>query len=165
MPFEAIAKVKDAGNTAYKAGGPENWTAAVKKYTKAIRYITYKREGSDVVGDAVPEISAEMASLEATCYLNRAQVYLKLGDVHRKNAVSDTSAVLKLKGVTAAQMVKAYYRRSQASTNDDEKEDDLRAALKLDPNNSAAKRDLAVVKKKHAVKLEAQRKAYSKMFS
>lgn len=166
VSVEAITKVKDAGNVAYKANTPESWAVAVKKYTKALRYVEHKRDGSDVVGDkGAPggDVAKELANLEATCYLNRAQVFLKLDN--KKGAYADTSAVLKLQGVSAAQMVKAYYRRSQATNDEESKEEDLRAVIKLDPSNGPAKRDLDALKKKNAAKLEAQRKAYSKMFS
>jgi hypothetical protein len=77
----------------------------------------------------------------------------------------DCSVVLTLKGVSSAQMVKAYYRRSQAATDDEERERDLKDALKLDPKNAAAKRDLDAIKAKYAAQRESQRKAYAKMFT
>ena len=164
VSVDAIAKVKDAGNTAYKAGDPDSLVVAVQKYTKALRYVTFKRE-NESGADGDDGNSSELTNLEATCLLNRAQACLKLGGDKRKTAFTDTSQVLKLQGVSPAQMVKAYYRRSQATTDDEAREQDLRDALKLDPKNAACRRDLDALKKKYAAQKEAQRKAYSKMFS
>lgn len=64
--------------------------------------------------------------------------------------------------------VKALFRRAQCHVQLSKLEDarkDLDAALQIEPNNAAVKKELALVEKKIAAQKEKEKKMYSKMFS
>ncbi|KAJ7326853.1 hypothetical protein JRQ81_016612 [Phrynocephalus forsythii] len=91
--------VKNIGNTFFKS---QNWTMAVKKYTKALRYI----EASKAVAEKAH--SAKLNSAALTCYLNIAACKLKLSEW--EGAIENCTEALALD----PENTKALYRRAQA---------------------------------------------------
>lgn len=155
--LEVGKKIKDLGNAAFKA--KEN-DKAISKYTKAERYLDI--ETSDGTDGELDEVKKTKAS----CLLNRAQATIKMSDKSRwPEIVQDCTAVLDLGDIESGLKEKAYYRRSVAQADDDEKKADLKSVLQINPSNASAKRDLAALKVKYEKQVAAERKAYSKMFS
>eukprot|EP00041_Stephanoeca_diplocostata_P005974 m.72466 g.72466 ORF g.72466 m.72466 type:complete len:358 (-) comp16100_c0_seq3:183-1256(-) len=152
----AVAKLKEAGNVAYKSGDNEK---AVQKYTKAIRYADFA-----TAGDArSEEQTASVAAVRTSCLLNRAQANLKIGSRQRA-VLDDTSEVIASSSIETATRVKALYRRSQAHRDEEDTVKDLQEVVRLDPKNAAAKRDLLRIKEKNKKAVEEERKKYGKMF-
>lgn len=110
----ASLKAKELGNAAFKAG---DFPASVGHYTSAIL--------------ADPN--------NPTFYLNRAAAYLRLGKY--QDAERDSSSTLAIQ----KDNVKALFRRSQARLhleNFEASQDDLRRALKLEPDNRSLREEL-----------------------
>jgi peptidyl-prolyl isomerase D len=150
-------KLKETGNGHFKAG--DN-ILAVKVYSKALRFLD-----ADSTGDVSDDQMKHITALLASCLSNRAQANLKLGSSGSSSSVvADTTRVVDMEGVDAALKAKALFRRAQARNDDDDKEADFKAALKLNPTNAAIKKELQKLKDKYAAKREAEKKAYSKMF-
>jgi len=145
-------ELRGVGNTKFKAGA---YDAAVQKYSKAIRYLTY--------GDDEATQEATQAALVSPL-LNRAMANLKLGKYDA--VIEDTSQVIEdLPG--NSDNVKALYRRAVAhlrSKDFDAAEADLNAAKAVDPDNAAVQKELkriAIVRKKEAAR---ERQVYAAMF-
>ncbi|KNC55269.1 peptidyl-prolyl cis-trans isomerase D [Thecamonas trahens ATCC 50062] len=137
------------GNELFKA---KAFDAAIAKYAKAIRYL---KSSDDADSDA-----ALVSPL-----INRAMCYFHLAKYDE--AIDDTTEVLEsLAG--QSQNVKALHRRGcchAALKNYDAAESDFKAALAVDPESAAVKRELKKIAA-HRKKAKAQqKKMYAKMFS
>jgi len=118
---EEAEKIKQEGNALVKAGGFDNFAAAVKKYTEAL-----KRNPKD-----------------HTIFSNRALCYIKLNSPPQ--AVQDCNKCLDIEPA----FVRALVRRGQAHRMLKEMTkamDDFRAAMELDPNNADARDGLQQIR-------------------
>ncbi|CAB4427007.1 unnamed protein product [Rhizophagus irregularis] len=159
--LEIAQKVKDIGNDYFKKG---DYLNASKKYTKAIRYLNEKTTFED---DDPPELEKKFYSLKISCYLNKAACSLKLQNW--KNAVDDTTIVLEMSPeyLLDADKAKALYRRGSAKVGMKDEEEavkDLQQALKLNPQDAAIAKEIAIAKQKLKAREEKQKKAFAKMF-
>lgn len=160
--LEIAKKLKDIGNDYYKKS---QYDIAIRKYSKAIRYLD-KNSGSDEEDDSA-NLPDGFYELKIPCYLNKAACSLKLnewGDVAQA-----TNVVLEMpeKVLSPIDRAKALYRRGCAKVGMKDEEDaikDLQEAAKLNPNDPAITRELAVAKQKLISREKAQKKAYSKFF-
>jgi peptidyl-prolyl isomerase D len=180
---QVAADVKALGNKLFQAG---EHAAAARKYAKvrtrmplrqrwtvflmccgcgarrgrqALRYL-------DETPTDTPQLPAEQAGpLVVSCRLNRAACQLKLG--HKQAVLDDTSAVLARADSKPADRGKAYYRRAQALVPGDYEAAvaDLDEAIKLDPSDAGLRSLHATYRKELQARRDAQKKAYTKMFS
>jgi peptidyl-prolyl isomerase D len=149
------SQIRTSGNALFKEG---KWPEAVRKYSKAIRYI----EDEDFPS---PEEAKEQLQAKIPALLNRAAAYLKCPEADAPlKAQADCEEVLKQEPENA----KALLRLGQARLNRHETEEALpfltRASALLPDDKGLA---TLVAKTKRQV-AEAQRKqaqAFSKMFS
>lgn len=157
----AIAKdVKDLGNQAYKKG---DWALALKKYQKALRYIS---EGAEPSDQDAKTLKDEIASLKFSLHNNSAQVEIKLGDFG--GAIKSTTSALAVPGQSNEARAKALYRRAEARSERKSEEDalaDLEQAKELAPNDAVIKKKLDAIKNKVAEFRKKEKAAYSKFFS
>ena len=97
-------KIRELGNDYFKKG---DWNNALKKYSKAIRYI----EDEDFPS---PSEEAEQQKAKIPALLNRAATYLKIGGSElAQSAIADCQEVLKIESENA----KAIMRIGQAYIN------------------------------------------------
>merc|ERR1711916_117194 len=126
-------ELRGVGNTKFKAGA---YDAAVQKYSKAIRYLTY--------GDDEATQEATQAALVSPL-LNRVMANLPGNSDNVKALYRRAVAHLRSKDFDAA-------------------EADLNAAKAVDPDNAAVQKELkriAIVRKKEAAR---ERQVYAAMF-
>jgi len=178
--LQAIEGVKGIGNEQFKGG---NHSLALKKYRKAVKYINHFMHTAEDVSfssedeEGEGEVSADknkglttsdieqnkkLETLKVPCLLNSAACKLKLND--SKGALNDLTEVLVLDDVNT----KALYRRAQAyiqMKDYEEANDDLQAALKINPNDKAVQREMTNVKNLVAQKKKRDKEIYSKLFS
>ncbi|RUS28854.1 hypothetical protein BC938DRAFT_481359, partial [Jimgerdemannia flammicorona] len=130
----------------------------------AIRYINEKdfEEDKDA-GD----IKAKFYALKIPCFLNKAASLLKLGDY--AGAITDTTAVIELSEYTTdMDRAKAYFRRGSARLNakdETEAEKDLEEAHRLNPDDAAVKRELALTRQRVLQRKQKEKAAFAKMFT
>ncbi|KAF9169532.1 Peptidyl-prolyl cis-trans isomerase D [Mortierella sp. AD011] len=154
--------LKNLGNGFFKTG---DYTKAMSKYTKAIRYLNEKPAFDD---DDAPEYIKEYYSIKIPCYLNRGFSALKLGRPER--TIKDMTVILELdpQYSSDSDKTKAYYRLGSAylKINDfDSAKSNLELAKKLSPKDAGILKELEAVQTKLAAKREKERKAYAKMFA
>lgn len=180
--FTAIEGIKTIGNTKFKEGDHK---IALAKYTKAVKYINHFTKKVDDVSfssddseedttekpnndktsglsDAEIEQNGRLEKLKVPCLLNSAACKLKTND--SSGAVEDLTQVLVLDDVNT----KALYRRAQAyiqMKDYEEANDDLKAALKISPDDRAVQKELHNVKQLVAAKKKRDKEVYSKLFS
>lgn len=180
--FTAIEGIKTIGNTKFKEGDHK---IALTKYTKAVKYINHFTKKVDDVSfssddsdedttekpnndktsglsDAEIEQNGRLEKLKVPCLLNSAACKLKTND--SSGAVEDLTQVLVLDDVNT----KALYRRAQAyiqMKDYEEANDDLKAALKISPDDRAVQKELQNVKQLVAAKKKRDKEVYSKLFS
>lgn len=151
-------RIRECGNQLFKGG---KMLEAVRKYSKAIRYIDEEDFPS-------PEEEKDQLAAKVPALLNRAAAYLKMtreqmADAPAK-AIADCEAVLKQEPENA----KALMRIGQAHVNQQENDEALpflTRAQKLLPEDKALAALVAKTKKSVS---EAQRKQaaqFSKMFA
>ena len=158
--YEIAKHLKEVGNTAYKAG---NTQRALEKYEKGLRYLL----DYPVPAESDPkELKGEMDALKVSLYLNSSLMALK--QQHYSLSEENASKALGMAMIEAKDKAKAYFRRGSANKEMkklDEALEDLNAAAKLAPGDSSILQELKNVKSKLEKSLEAQKKAYQKMFS
>ncbi|KAI9503781.1 peptidyl-prolyl cis-trans isomerase cpr6 [Coemansia spiralis] len=168
IPPETLLQIgqqmKDAGNTAFKAG---NLDDAVAKYSKALRYL---RELMVFDQDTDPKdvLRPQFVGLKVPITLNRAMCYLRLGKF--ADAAHDCSIVLETqdKEVAEKDRTKAYYRRGAARRQLKLFEtalDDLRRARELDPQDKAIANEIALAEKAIQERAKKEKQMFSKLFS
>eukprot|EP00850_Spirogloea_muscicola_P016543 SM000135S26987 [mRNA] locus=s135:11081:13860:- [translate_table: standard] len=151
----AINSIKGIGNELFKKG---EYKAASSKYCKTLRFLdeSWGKKGAD------DERIAELQRIREACLLNNAACKLKLEDW--AGALKDCDFAL----VQNPTCVKALFRKGQArlALNDLEGAlEDLTNAQKHEEKDVAVRKELQLVKKKIADRMDKERKAYSKMFS
>ena len=143
---EAAAK-KAEGNAAFGAGKHEEAESAYAAGLEALG-------GHDTSGAEPSPGKVEARDLIVSLHVNRAAALLRLE--RRADAEQACDAAL----VLQPENVKALYRRGVARAENPLKAiDDLKRALKLEPGNTAAKRELAKAERRRAEReREEQRK-------
>lgn len=148
-------KLKELGNAEVKKAEP---AAALQLYTKALRYL--EAEITDTRPDDAKEVHEKLV---VSCLSNRAQMNLKIG-TDMAAVKADVDRVLAFTSTDNAMKSKAYYRRAMAQSDDDDRMSDLKEALRCQPNNNSAKKELQKVKDRTAAARSVEQAKYSKMF-
>jgi len=149
--IEIAENLRQIGN---KLFGVSDYSGAVAKYQKAVRYIDYARDVSE-------EQAAKLKVAKGPCFANSAACYLKLNQYREAINACDRALAFDQDNV------KVLYRKGQAQYNVKEYEDSLvtlREAQKLDKDNKEIKNFIEKVKKQHEAQKKRQQKAYSSMF-
>ncbi|XP_062856733.1 peptidyl-prolyl cis-trans isomerase D [Trichomycterus rosablanca] len=146
--------IKNIGNNFFKS---QNWQAAMKKYSKALRYL--ERCGN-ILDDESTQKKLEPVAL--SCILNTAACKLKLQQW--QEAVESCDEALELDQTHA----KALFRRAQAWQGLKEFNNamsDLKKAQESAPEDKAIANEMLKVKQKVKEEKEKEKKIYSKMFA
>jgi peptidyl-prolyl isomerase D len=157
--LEITTRIKSSGNHFYKAG---DQIRAVRKYRKAIKYITLLREA---MGSTEDEEEDKIRGVEVPCCLNIAAALLKnpASPADTDEALKQCENVLEIE----ADNVKATFRRGQARFQRkefDEAIKDLNRARELEPNDKGVLNELAKVKKAKQAYGMKEKDLYGKMF-
>lgn len=153
--------LKDIGTKAFKEG---DFVVALAKYQKALRYLDVHPTLPD---DADPKQVEGFRNTRLPLLTNAALAALKVQPPQGALAVKLASRALNVADLTNAEKGKALYRRGLgrvACKDDDEAEKDFKAANEVVPNDAGILRALKDVESRRKARVEAQRKAYSKMF-
>lgn len=150
----AVDSIKLLGNEWYKK---EDYKMAIRKYRKALKYLDLCWEMEDI-----NEVQSEcLRKTKSQILTNSSVCKLKFGNY--KGALLDADFAIR----DGKDNAKAFYRQGQvymALNNIDAAVESFKEALKLEPNDSGIKKELAIAKKKIANRLEQERKAFSRMF-
>ncbi|XP_039866036.1 peptidyl-prolyl cis-trans isomerase D [Simochromis diagramma] len=145
--------VKNIGNNLFKS---QDWKGAVKKYSKALRYL-------EVCGEQVEEEAQKKLEPTAlSCYLNTAACKLKM-QLWQEALDSCNQALELSEGNT-----KALFRRAQAWQGLKEYNkamSDLKKAQETAPEDKAITNELKKVHLKIQEEKEREKKIYAKMFA
>lgn len=146
--------VKNIGNNFFKA---QNWQSAIKKYSKALRYL-------ETCGNTLEDDSAQK-KLEPTalsCILNTAACKLKLS--LWQEAIESCDEALEINQTNT----KALFRRAQAWQGLKEFNKamiDLKKAQEIAPDDKAIGNEMVKVKQQVKEEKEKEKKIYAKMFA
>jgi len=166
--LEIITKIKDAGNTFYRA---KDCKKAIKKYRKACRYIEKLRTD---MGSTEDEEEEEIRRVEVPCLLNMGAVYI--AEKNFDDALKEMTKILEIQEDDESErdltgykqwFVKAYYRRGQCYLGKNEYGlalDDLSKARDLEPNDKGILNEIARVKKVKTEYAKKEKQMYGKLF-
>uniref|UniRef100_A0A8C1IV06 peptidylprolyl isomerase n=1 Tax=Cyprinus carpio TaxID=7962 RepID=A0A8C1IV06_CYPCA len=146
--------VKNIGNNFFK---PQNWQSAIKKYSKAFRYL-------EICSNTLDDDSAQK-KLEPTalsCILNTAACKLKLK--LWQEAIESCDEALELNQTNT----KALFRRAQAWQGLKEFNKamgDLKKAQEIAPDDKAIGNEMLKLKQQVKEEKEKEKKIYAKMFA
>ncbi|KAJ8015431.1 hypothetical protein DPEC_G00026040 [Dallia pectoralis] len=146
--------IKNVGNTFFKN---QDWLSAIKKYSKALRYLA--------VGGEEKEIDKAQAKLEpiaVSCILNTAACKLKLQ--LWQEAMDSCNEALELN----ERNTKALFRRAQAWQGLKEYSkamSDLKKAQEIAPEDKAIGNEMKRVQMKVKEEKEKEKQIYAKMFA
>ncbi|XP_033870836.2 peptidyl-prolyl cis-trans isomerase D [Acipenser ruthenus] len=146
--------VKNIGNNFFKS---QNWQAAIKKYSKALRYLEVCR---DEVEDE--NLQKKLEPIVLSCILNMSACKLKLQ--LWQEAIDSCNEALEIDQLNT----KALYRRAQAWQGMKEYNQalvDLKKAQELTPEDKAISNEMLRVKQKIKEEKEKEKKTYAKMFA
>uniref|UniRef100_A0A093VYB0 peptidylprolyl isomerase n=1 Tax=Talaromyces marneffei PM1 TaxID=1077442 RepID=A0A093VYB0_TALMA len=161
--FEIATKLKELGNTAFKAG---QTFLGLEKYQKGIRYMN---EVPNADEKDPKELEGQMKALRFTLHSNSALLANKLK--HWKDGKTWAGYALETADAANAKdadRAKAYYRRAVAEVGLKEEDaaiKDLEAALKLAPGDAAISNEIVRVKKIIAEAIKKEKEAARKFFS
>ncbi|XP_036372496.1 peptidyl-prolyl cis-trans isomerase D [Megalops cyprinoides] len=146
--------VKSIGNNFFKT---QNWSAANKKYSKALRYL-------EVCGDVVDDDDAQkkLEPIALSCILNIAACKLKMQ--LWQEAIDSCSEALELNQTNT----KALYRRAQGWQGMKEYDKallDLKKAQEIAPEDKAIGNEILRVRQKVKEEKEKEKRTYAKMFA
>lgn len=151
--WELVGRHREAGNELYRAGQAPR---AARRYAKALRLLVTLR-GELPAGRGESEYQRDKAKLHA----NLAAAQIKAGQ--HANAVSNCTKALEAEPGS----VKCLYRRGLALSalrRFGPAREDLREALRLEPGNSAVRRELRVVRERLRFDQHEEAGAMSKLF-
>lgn len=157
--LKIASDLKGYGNTAFKAS---NFTLALDKYQKGIRYLDEDPE----LKDASDETKKELARVCFSLNSNGALMANKLQSWEESQRLA--SAALRVDGIEGKERAKALFRRALASVQlkDDESAlADLTEAKSLTPDDGLVKKEYDVVKKRTTEKQKKEKAAYQKFFT
>jgi peptidyl-prolyl isomerase D len=149
--LEAAKTIRQTGNSYFKEG---NYTAALEKYGKSVRY------AGTIIMTSV--ISDEVNAILAACHSNSAMCWLKLKKFNEAKKSADDCLRIE------PQNVKALYRRGLALLGCGETEDaieNFRRIIALEPENADAAAQLAEAQERLKKEKEKIAAGYKKMFS
>ncbi|KAJ8399273.1 hypothetical protein AAFF_G00413110 [Aldrovandia affinis] len=152
--FQVAEDVKGIGNNYFKT---QNWLAANKKYSKALRYL-------EVCGDVVDDEEAQkkLELIALSCILNIAACKLKMQ--LWQDAIDSCNEALELNQANT----KALYRRAQAWQGMKDYSNallDLKKAQEITPEDKAIGNEMLRVKQKVKDEKEKEKRTYAKMFA
>ncbi|KAJ8335626.1 hypothetical protein SKAU_G00389680 [Synaphobranchus kaupii] len=152
--FSVAEDVKSIGNNFFKS---QNWMAANKKYSKALRYL-------EVFGDVVDDDEAQkrLEPIALSCILNIAACKLKMQ--LWQDAIDSCNEALELNHANT----KALYRRAQGWQGMKEYNNallDLKKAQEITPEDKAIGNEMLRVKQKVKEEKEKEKRTYAKMFA
>ncbi|XP_012689741.1 peptidyl-prolyl cis-trans isomerase D [Clupea harengus] len=147
----AVAEdVKNIGNNFFKT---QKWESAMKKYSKALRYL-------EVCEDTGPQKNLTATAL--SCMLNTAACQLKLEQW--QDAIDNCNEALELDETNT----KALFRRAQAWQSLKEFNNamtDLKKAQEIAPNDKAISNEMQRIKQRVKDEKDKEKKLFSKMFA
>uniref|UniRef100_H3D679 Peptidyl-prolyl cis-trans isomerase D n=1 Tax=Tetraodon nigroviridis TaxID=99883 RepID=H3D679_TETNG len=151
-------EVKNVGNQLFKN---QDWKTAVKKYSKALRYLEASR---DQLEDEEEEekLQQKLEPTALSCYLNTAACNLKLQ--LWQDALDSCNQALELNKTNT----KALFRRAQAWQGLKEYSQamvDLKKAQAISPEDKAIGNEMKRVQLKIQEEKEKEKKIYAKMFA
>ncbi|XP_041357275.1 peptidyl-prolyl cis-trans isomerase D-like [Gigantopelta aegis] len=153
---EIAQNIKQIGNNLFKE---QNFSVAIKKYNKALRYIDTIINFMKLSEDEKDDVKK---SSKLSLHLNLAACYLRLKDYDEVlRACKDALSI----DPTSA---KALFRRGQAYCALSDWETalkDLENALKSEPTDKGILKEIEKTKKIQSEYYNKQKKAYSKMFA
>ncbi|GAA6014648.1 hypothetical protein JCM10207_006889 [Rhodosporidiobolus poonsookiae] len=169
--YQIADEIKARGTELFKKG---NYEQAGKKYVKALRYLDRHLD--------LPErdlaLESQYATLRLSLLLNSALCALKPPSANPQLALKQASRALTLDGnpeeepmrkrLSEGDKAKALYRRAAAHValkEDKEAVADFEAALQLQPEDAAIKKELAAAKQRIEDRKKRARAAFGKMFS
>lgn len=153
-------ELKEMGTKAFKE---QNLKAGLEKYQKSLRYIRAYPEPLD---GQPSSHEGQIDALKISLFCNCALLQNKLKD--HEGAEKSASNALEISSIKPADQAKAYFRRGVARNalrNETEAIEDLAAAAKLAPSDSAIVLELNAAKKKQEEQRKKEKAAYSKFFS
>jgi len=166
--LDIITKIKNAGNTFYKA---KDYKKAILKYRKACRYIEKLRTD---MGSTEDEEEEEIRRVEIPICLNMGAVYI--AEKNFDDALKEMSKILEIQEDDESErdltgykdwFVKAYYRRGQCYLGKNEYDlalNDLSKARDLEPNDKGILNEMARVKKVKMEYAKKEKQMYGKLF-
>ncbi|KAH8670867.1 cyclophilin-like domain-containing protein [Xylariales sp. PMI_506] len=149
---------KEFGNKAFKSG---DFSLALDKYQKGLRYLNEEPEVKDEPADT----QAKLNALRFTLNSNSALMNIKLEAW--EDAERAASNALGVKGISNADKGKALYRKGLALIklkDEDSALKTLEAAKAAVPNDAAINKELEAVKKAAAARVAKEKAAYKKFF-
>ena len=172
--LQAAIDIKGLGNSNFKT---DNLPLALKKYSKAIRYLNALHPQPQDLDSLTFDQKKEFFNTLISSLLNSAMCELKLGLF--KSAEESCSKVLyqfkelsnrqdELKNViTPVELSKAYFRRATAKKqlmDLDGALKDIQDALEYNPQDKLISREQSVLVKSIAQRKEKEKQVYSRMF-
>lgn len=176
--YEQVTKIaeeiKDFGNVAFKAG---NFDLAIDKYQKAFRYLSEYPEANETDQDG-EKLNEKAAKIRFAVHCNTALQYIKLNN-HKQAVKSADKAIELMKGkrgwdplkgsgaISPKELARAYYRRglaNKALKDDEAAIADFAEAVKLQPDDAAAQKELREARKKVADQDKTDKAAFKKFF-
>ncbi|XP_068181639.1 peptidyl-prolyl cis-trans isomerase D [Antennarius striatus] len=145
--------IKNIGNSLFKN---QDWKAAARKYSKALRYL-------EVSGDQLEEeVQQKLEPTALSCHLNTAACMLKMQQW--QDALDSCNEALEINHTNT----KALFRRAQAWQGLKEYSkamNDLKTAQGIAPEDKAITNEMKRVQLKVQEEKEKEKKIYAKMFA
>lgn len=157
--LKIATELKEFGNKAFKGG---DIVLGLDKYQKGLRYLNEYPEASE---EDDPELTQKLNTIRFTLHSNSALLQNKMRDY--ESAKQSASHATELSKIPDTDKAKAYYRRALALIglkDDEEAINDLQAALKLAPGDSAITKELAAAKKREEDRAKKEKAAFKKFF-
>ncbi|XP_070566241.1 peptidyl-prolyl cis-trans isomerase FKBP4-like [Ptychodera flava] len=145
---------KAKGTEYFKAG---NFVRAVKQYKRIVDFLESESET-----DMEPSKWQKKEKILLAAHLNLAMCYLKLSE--EVEALHSCDKAIEMDSKSE----KGFFRRGMARLNlgdHQEAEADFKKVLELEPNNKAAKHQLAVVRQKIKAQKDKDKRIYGNMFA
>lgn len=149
--------IKNIGNNFFKA---QEWQSAIRKYSKALRYLEH--HGNIIDDENDDSVQKKLEPTALSCILNTAACKLKLK--LWQEAIASCDEALQLNQTNT----KALFRRAQAwqGLNEFNKAMiDLKKAQEIAPGDKAIGNEMLKVKQQVKEEKEKEKKIYAKMFA
>jgi tetratricopeptide (TPR) repeat protein len=157
--YDDIPKLKDEGNTFFKAGQYEE---AIEKYTRALGFVEALEAANSWESESSQEERDTIANLSILLRLNYSAAKIKTQEY--KDAIQQCSEVLK----KDKNNQKALFRRGQAYLREGRElelaQKDFEILAQLDPSLPELKQEQKVLNEKFKAAREKEKKMFSKIF-